>query len=133
MGNLQKLIISMIVVSIVIVGMNSFYVSSANTYGANYTDTAYMNIANDTLEQVKDVQEQTETATSQGILGVGLALVEGGISSLKLLFSTTDLFSAMITNFGDVLGIGAYTGYFIGIVVIIVVLGILSAVVRWDI
>jgi len=133
MGQVERIAIAVMLVSVAILGMSSFYTESGESFGTGSQDIEYMNRANQTLDQIEAIQEQTETATSQGILGIGLAIVEGGISSLKLLFGMVGTTGDMINAFGAELGLGAYVLYIGGIVIIMIVLGILKSVVRWDI
>ena len=144
-GNLSSLLIAVIMTSIIVIGMSSFFVDIASNPAYNLSVTkletpieegGFGNFS--TFRQIKEItkeaeeiKESTEKMTKD-IPSMIVGFLTGAINTIGLIFGSVSIFGNMISDAMLIIGLPPWLGMaLIAIVIIIIVFTILSAVMKW--
>lgn len=147
LGNLSSLLIAGIMASMVIVGMSSFFVDLASNPEYNLSVTNFetpvdeggfggfstFNKSMEITERAKEIKDQVEVMTQTlGPVGVVIGVMFGAVQTVILTIGSISIFQNMVADAVGILRLPIWmeTALF-GIIIIIVVFTILSAVLKW--
>lgn len=140
LGPIANLLIAVLIVSMIAMGLSSFYVNLAQTYNLNTTyyegDTVKELQSFKQIEEItsktQDFKNKTESIT-QHIPGTEVInILTGAFGAVSLAFNSVFIFQNMIGDAVAIIGVPAWAGTAIlGIVIIIIVFTILSAGLKW--
>lgn len=148
MPEIRNLLIVLMLFSGVIIGMSSFYGSLTDPtnlayYGmspgeiANISpqDLSSSNITDEITQKVEDMETtMQQKPTGVPIIDYGWSFVNTALEALNLMLSSSYLFVNLITDTVAILGIPPWIiGIAVGVVLIIVMLEILSARLKWKV
>lgn len=128
------LFIALLLSSLIILGLSKFAVDLAGSYGQNSTNLQSLSKANETIESINTLKTTMETTPYSNIplIGGGLTIISGVDAVLKTITSFFANYTSFISGMVASLGIPTWVGDIAkGVVLLIFVFGILSAVLKW--
>jgi len=134
-----SLTITILVFSLIILGMSNFMGDIGNNYGlANDTENlSSLSKIHETLNLTSDIQTKlvsTSTSSSSPLTDLGLFFFNGAIDALRLLYGSIGIFASLIRDVATTNTImpipSEVISVVVGIVMIIIVLTGLSALLR---
>jgi hypothetical protein len=137
MEGIKNLLIVLLAASAIIIGMGGFYASLANKYNVPYQEMSYISRANETVENIKDV----ESSINQGFKTEGITLTDnpltglilGGWNTLKLLWGSTSIVQGMIIDIASIPALmmpSWVTGIVVAAIAVIFIFAILGVILR---
>lgn len=121
------------------VGMANFMGSMSTSYGTNATsvnESAFMAKA----EEVKNISASMKDAiessrvTNIPAIDLPIAVMKGLWEAARLFFATADIYTTLISDMAitSMLGMGWFTGLVLAVVGVVIVLGVLSVLHKYE-
>lgn len=134
---ISSLIIGILMASILFVTMGNFIVELSNNYDVQYnnTDLEFFNKINETYDTSQTLQSQTNSTgvSSQSVFDILGNLVNKGLNTLKVTYSSISTADAMLNKATNTIGLPSYiyraltTALIIGIFLTVVI----GAYLKW--
>ena len=118
---LEKMIITILVMVIFITGVSMFTGDLYNNY-PNVNNVTYIAQSGELASQISDMQSELQTSGDEGII---TNMLTGAWRVLSLLFKSINIFGSLITDVVSLMGLpGEFVLLFTGIITVIVIFGI---------
>lgn len=130
---IRTLIILLLLFSLVVIGFSGFVGELATNYDANYTDLSYLNKTSQVQERVSVIQEALDTSDVSAIERIQ-SFFSGGYSVLMLIPQSLDIFTTVVKETGQVLGLPPFViPIVLTVITVIIVFGIISALLKYEV
>ena len=139
MGEVKEILILALIFSSIVIAVTSFTGDMFSTYGTTTTtNLALINKSVEIQNLTTSLQEQiTDKAVQGGILTIFLEVGSGVFTAIQLLFNVPGIFASLLASMTESVSGGLIPGWFSvlvsGIVALIVLFKIVSAVMKHDI
>lgn len=128
----RNLIIVAVIFSGVIIGLSGFYTDLADSYGRGVTDLASFNRTREAQNEITQLKESIEGETVETGTFVDI-LATGVFTTLKLVMSVPDIFSTIIADISQIVGLPSwFTTMLLSLITIVVVFQIIKAVTKTE-
>lgn len=136
MENLRELLFALIIFSGVLIGLANFssdLLSSYGVAGEDITDLEVTSAVESHVETLKESIENTQL-TGVAILDVPLTIASGAYNTLKLLFTSTNLYLSLLGGISEILPIpGWVITTIMGCLSIFIIFEIVSAIMKYKV
>lgn len=137
MGQIKGLLVAVVIVSGIVLGISAFYADIGIKYGATTTNSAFLNRSVQIAGTLESIGNRTAAPTSDAEVGAFLAF--GALNTIKLTGQSVGIVSGLVgdANNPQVMGTAIPIPEWVGdvvtaLLVIIVIVGIAIAWLKWD-
>ena len=139
-GTIGGFILSILMLSVLIVGFTIYYGAIPSAYGtnsSNFTNDTYLNGSGAIYQQAIEMKSKTEDIQITPIAEINYlwATMNGAYAAIKLSYNAVDFFTAfVISGMAEAIGlpVGWVLGFVYAAVAVIVTLLVLGAIYKWE-
>lgn len=127
----SALYIMILLASGIMIGTAAFQAELLGNYGVDSPDVSYLNRTREIVDETETLKDTIEDFKLTGIDVLDL-FIAGVYNALKSVFTMGDIFTSLLSDIADELGL---PGWFIGILVAavfsVIIWGIISIITKW--